>query len=239
MLFWIWSIVAVLSVCLLIAVNEREQWEPRVARTIPRRWWLRASAFLFFSGAAGGVLWACLLCAGCWLAYPLLTAGWLSTPPRPVAANMILTNLVTATLMFGYTYCYALTAVFLRNTLIKIQPIYTWILSLALLALGSALPYLASFLLHYRDWAFSTHYRWLLTDPIAGMLVVSDHDLGAEKVAIAFVLAWAALVTALNGRWFIRQMRRFRTYAVRTASGGESLSALLSATPTAATRAGP
>src|SRR5207247_851570 len=46
---------------LVIAINERERWSPRVARTIPRNWLLRPFAFLFYSGAAGGLLFAGLL----------------------------------------------------------------------------------------------------------------------------------------------------------------------------------
>jgi hypothetical protein len=209
-LVWIWSMSSVLCLCLLIAVNEREQWAPRVARTIPRRWWLRPLAFLFFSGAAGGVVWACLLYAGCWLALPLLRAGWLPTIPRAAVADNVWTTLMLTTVMIAYAYCYALTAVFVRLTLIKIQPVYTWLVALALIALGSSLPYLATFLIHYRDWAFSTHYLQVLTNPGAGMRLVSEPELRAEGVALAYVSCWAAIVTVLNGPWFIRQIRRFR-----------------------------
>ena len=61
----VWVVVMTVLGCLavVVAVNEREQWSPRTARTIPRRWWLRVPAFLFYSGAAGGVLHALLLFA--------------------------------------------------------------------------------------------------------------------------------------------------------------------------------
>jgi hypothetical protein len=202
-----------LSLCLMIAVCEREQWAPRVARTIPWQWWLRPIAFLFFSGSAGGVLWACLLCAACWLALPVVSAGWLPALAQSERAGSVRLNLLTMTMMFAYTYCYALTAVFLRRVLIKVQPIYTWILVLALMALGSALPYLVTFLIHYREWSFATHYHWLLTSPDVGMRLVGDSAIGGEGIAFVFVSCWAGIVTLLNAPWFIRQLYRFRPYA--------------------------
>src|SRR5262249_46628136 len=60
---FIWMVASAMLFCLqlMIAINEREQWAPRVARTIPRRWWLRLPAFLFYSGSAGGVTFAVLM----------------------------------------------------------------------------------------------------------------------------------------------------------------------------------
>jgi hypothetical protein len=226
---WLWSASILLSLGLLIAVNEREKWGPRVARTIPRRWWLRPIAFLFFSGAAGGVLWASLSCAGYWLVLPLLKAGLLPSVPRTEAVENVQISLRVTTALFAYTYCYALTAVFLRNVLFKIQPVYTWVLALALAALGSVLPYLLVFLIHYRDWSLSTHSSWLLTNPGVGMRLAGDPQLGGEWAVIAYLSCWAAVVTVLNGQWFIRQMRRFRPVAAGPGKGGEAVLAQLSA----------
>ena len=50
-----WLIVLVIRyIQLLISINERDSWGPRVARAIPRSQLLRPLAFLFYSGAAGG-----------------------------------------------------------------------------------------------------------------------------------------------------------------------------------------
>jgi hypothetical protein len=226
---WLIASGILVSLGLLIVVNEREQWGPRVARTIPRRWWLRPAVFLFYSGAAGGVLWACLLGAGCWLALPLVRAGWSDPLSRSETVESVRNTLLFTTAMFAYTYCYALGAVFLRTVLIKIQPVYTWVLALALMTLGSVLPYLAIFLVHYRDWSLATHSLWLLTDPIAGMRLMSEPELGGEGPAILYLSCWAGIATLLNAVWFIHQMRRFRPGAAAPGQAADVLLAQISA----------
>ena len=54
---YIWMVfgVALAATHMQVAVSERDRWGPRVARAIPRRAWLRPAAFVFYSGAAGGV----------------------------------------------------------------------------------------------------------------------------------------------------------------------------------------
>ncbi len=226
---WIGSASIVLSLCLLIAVNEREQWTPRVARTIPRRWWLRLVAFLFYSGAAGGVLWACLLFAGCWLALPMQAAGWLTAPPRMGALENVWTTLRVTTAIFAYTYCYALTAVFLRNTLIKIQPVYTWILALSLTAHWQCLALPGDF-----------PHSFQRMDSFESLSVVADESHrrhptgqrtqpGGAGAAVAYLSCWAAVVTLLNSLWFIRQMRRFHPGATGADSVGASVPTNVSA----------
>src|SRR5262249_52110661 len=74
--YWPVSTGILILLCLLIAINERERWSPRVARTIPKNWLVRLPAFLVYSGAAGGVLFAGLLMAIMWLGvllFPKLT----------------------------------------------------------------------------------------------------------------------------------------------------------------------
>jgi ABC-type transport system involved in multi-copper enzyme maturation permease subunit len=239
MLLWILEAGILFSLCLVIAVNEREHWAPRVARTIPRRWWLRPLAFLFYSGAGGGVLWVSGVFAACWLTLPLLLDWGPSLRMRLEAVEYLQKMFKVMAVLFGYTYCYALSAVFLRNTLIKIQPVYTWVLALALLALGCVLPFLVVFLVHYRDWNFWTHYTWLLTNPWSGMLVVGDNRMGTSYVVMVFVLCWAAIVTGLNVPWFIKQMRRFRPYAGSAVQASAALPSLLSAAGLEATRTAP
>jgi hypothetical protein len=236
---WIVAVCILLSLCLLIACNERERWAPRVARTIPRRWWLRPFAFLFYSGAAGGIIWACLLLALTWLAYPYLqqlvpSGGGYRGP----GGTDVLTNIFrTMAVLFVYTYCYALTAIFLRNTIFRIHPVHTWVLWITLVALGSAIPFLLTFLLHQRGWNFATHYTWLLTAPPAGMAVVGiTHMVSDHGTVFLFVFFWAGLVTVLNIPWFFRQIRRFRPFVPTRSQAREMLPDILAPTPMEATR---
>ena len=58
---WAASHIFLHAIGLFIAVSERERLGSRVRRTIPRRRLLRPLAFLFYSGAAGGVVWSTLI----------------------------------------------------------------------------------------------------------------------------------------------------------------------------------
>jgi hypothetical protein len=235
---WLMTTGILASLGLLIAVSEREQWAPRVARSIPRRWWLRPIAFLFFAGAAGGVIWASLLGFGCLAALPLLVLLWPEAPAQFAGAYVQATALVML-VMLGYFYGYGLTAVLLRNTILRIRPVFTWALTLALLALGSGLPYLLTLLVQYRAWSFWDVYPWLVTDPVAGMIAIGKQSDAAGLITLTFLGIWAVAISLLNVPWFVRQMRRFRPYPVSTAPSGELLRPILSATPMDVTRTAP
>jgi hypothetical protein len=117
-------------------------------------------------------------------------------------------------MLFLYTYAYGLTATLFRSLfLARGQAGITWIIFLILVALGSAIPYLLGFMLHWRQWRFDSHYGWLLTNPAAAMIAASDINFEMREVFYLFVAAWAALVTVLNLRWFIRQVQDFKPFA--------------------------
>lgn len=236
---WLITTGILTSLGLLVAVSEREQWAPRVARSIPRRWWLRPIAFLFFSGAAGGVIWACLLGFGCLAALPLAVILFWQEGPAEFTGHHVENTAAVMTIMLAYCYDYAMTAVFLRNIVIRIRPVYTWALTLGLMALGSGLPYLLTLLVQYRAWSFWQIYPWLVTDPIAGMVAIGTDRNETGLVTLTFVGIWAVVITVLNVPWLVRQMRRFRPYAVSTSASGELLRPILSATPMDVTRTAP
>jgi hypothetical protein len=219
---WLYFMTGLFSLGLMIEVNEPEQWGPRVARTIPRRWWLRGPAFLFYSGAAGGIMFAVLM---------ICLTGLVALVWREVAPSLagrwkggrweFPVHLKAIALIGIYTYCYALTAVLVRRVSpFKIPAAYTWIVLLILLALGSTVPYLTSFLLFGREWRYETHFYWLLSTPFAAVADVIGWRAEHFAVFLTFASAWAGLVTLLSLPWYGRQLRGFRPYAGRGAAPG-------------------
>src|SRR5262249_12470603 len=71
---WMDTVVILLCAQVPTSINDGGQGGPRVARTIPQRWWLRGPAFLLYSGAGGGVLFSVLLLA-LTIALPSLALG--------------------------------------------------------------------------------------------------------------------------------------------------------------------
>ncbi len=219
-LAWFMAVAALAVLALVIAINEREQWGPRVTRTIPRRWWLRAPALLLYSGSAGGVLFALVLFGGAALALQL----WREVVPNdsrhlfPGAPQWLRVTdwrqviFETMAVLALYAYCYALTASLVRRVFLPRVPVgYTWVVFLALLVAGSVLPFLGAFLFLYGEWNYQLHFFWLLSNPVAAAGEMSDPRLSFRESAYwLFAGVWAGAITLASVPWFMRQVLRFR-----------------------------
>lgn len=196
----VWTVTLVLFFCLelVIAVNEREQWAARVARTIPRFWLFRLPAFLFYSGAAGGVLFSVLMIAAS------LTIAYLADQSTPKDYAELLTVM---TLIGLYTYCYAMTAVFLRSTFLAswIPALYTWLVGVVLFLVGCGIPFVIAFLFHLTWRDFGEDAFWLFSVPFVALDDRENH-----AVYLFLLTVWAVLITLLCIPWNVRQLARFR-----------------------------
>ena len=181
-----------------------------------------APAFLFYSGAAGGILHALLLFgltgAVVWLwrqRAPAASTVSFYGGPRMGRYDLLTTSFQAVGMLFLYVYCYGLSAIALRRLLFgKEQAIFTWVLAAVLMALGRPLPLLLAFLVHGGRWHFTSDYGWTLFNPIAGMMAAGEGFI-RPHVRDAFVLtvvSWAVVATVLNIPWFYRQMARFCRY---------------------------
>jgi hypothetical protein len=218
---WMDAFAALLCVQLLTSINEREQWGVRVARTIPRRWWLRGPAFLLYSGAAGGVLFAALLLA-LTLSLPNLAVWYWDSSFAPlgrlVESNLGRRNTLVTLLVVLYIFNYSMTAVVLRNLLPRdrVRPAFTWVLALLLWGMGLALPYLFLFLFNNEALRNDSIDPWSqITNPFATIFVVvrdwpDRAGDGFPKACLFFLSLWAALVAVLCLPWMGRQLARFR-----------------------------
>jgi hypothetical protein len=243
--FTMWVIVMFIlgSISLMIAINERETWTPRMARAIPRPWWARPFAFFFFSGAAGGVLFSGLLFGLTVLAvYVFRDVRGPGGGPFGMPWDLLMDTYRIMGTMALYLGCYALTAVFVRTWLFRSVPAgFTWIIMVVLVAAGSLLPFLFSFFAFYREWRYDTHYIWLLGNPGAAMVEMA---MGARSrvadVYVHFAAVWAAAITLLNVPWFFRQMRGFRPPAENGgAPVGVAVPSAMTAVPLDSTQTAP
>jgi hypothetical protein len=242
MAVWVVSMGVLAGLAVVIAVSEREEWGARVARAIPRRWWLRAPAFLLYSGAAGGVAFGALLFGLTCLAAQVWKDFLPSMPGAqlPASGPLMQTWLEVVALGGLYVLAYALTAVLARRlSPWPIPAVYTWVVVVVLLAVGSLVPFLVAFLLFYREWRFEDHYTWLLSNPVAGFVAVT-YGSYSPIVPFFFIFAggWATVAAALNGPWFARQVWRFRPHPRRDGGRAPSEPTLAAlAPPGAPTRA--
>jgi hypothetical protein len=225
LLVWICLMAGLCCLQIVIAVNEREAWGPRVARMIPRPWLLRPAALLLYSGSAGGIVFAALLFGLTWLAVqgflmltpvgapaagvPGFPGGMRLLSPRdyiPVCFEVV--GIVAL-----YVYAYAMTALLVRKySGLKIRIADTWVIMIFLLAVGCAVPLMLSYAFAGRSWRYDEQIYWFLNNPIAGAFAAGNRFDRHRGVFFAVAGGWAAFVTLLSVPWFVQQVLRFRPY---------------------------
>jgi hypothetical protein len=200
----VWSILSasVFFLGFFVAVSEREGLGSRVLRKIPRTTPLRLPAFFLFSGGASGVAWCCLMC--------VLTLIWVRL--WKMSAGRGDSHLRDAMAWVGglglYGFCYSMTAVFLRTTLLAkwLSAKFTGLVALFLLAVGSIVPYLIGYLIFFGSPANKERTAIsLLGNPFA-----LDVDSSFTSVFLMFAGGWALIIALLNLGWFHRAIAGFR-----------------------------
>jgi hypothetical protein len=223
----IWTSVMTMFACLnlAIAIGERRNFSPRLMRTIPRWGIFRRLAFLFYSGAAGGVLFATLMMAMTLVA--AVTLGyWLpgsdiwdwvgiagNTSPQADEFFMVL---AVCTIGFLYTFAYALTAVFLRSHVLRQLPtVMTPLVAIVLVGIGSVAPWFIGSMIYLQSWRFDDQHYWLLANPFTALVEFAsmnrvNHNLQKELDYAVFAAGWAFVAFLVNTPWVFAQFRRFR-----------------------------
>ena len=206
----VWAILHILlhSIGLFIAVSERESLGQRVRRTVPRKWLLRLLAFLFYSGAAGGVTWSSLM-----IILTLLFMGmWLILFPQMRIEDNIEAIRVLACLGL-YAFSYALGASLIRRRFLanRVTGAYTWVIALILLGITTTIIPLALFFL-FGNWS----KEWLVASPL-GLFLFSDTE-GFVSNSTAIASVCAIFVGVLSLRWFVRRFNDFRPPREKTVS---------------------
>jgi len=218
----VWVMVSALLACLtlLIAINERDEWNVRIARTIPRFVLFRIPAFFLYTGAGGGILLAiAILGVTATITLTIAVSGMisgsfftLSSPGYdPLASTMRTTSILVL-----YFYCYTLTAVLLRHSVLSkwVSREFTWVVALTLFIVLSVAPFLITFIVMQTRWDYHQHMFVLLLNPFVAVAEVAEgnHYYNRPEYALLFFsvsTGWAVLVTILNLPWLVQQMIRF------------------------------
>jgi hypothetical protein len=202
---WIVFFTLLFSAAFFVAISERDEYGRRLLRSVPRNPLKRALSFPFFSGAAGGMVWA--------MAMTLLTMGITWVWAKSFRTYSDLSSLVDSPKRFGglclNVFAYALTAFLLRRYLLKRIPSeFTWLLAMILLVLGSTLPVLIGYLLFFNDdWGATDYGRWFVGNPFAWGYR------GSRVFFLKVGVTWAAIVWLLSLPWLLGRFRQFRNSA--------------------------
>jgi hypothetical protein len=191
----------VFAAALLVAVSERDQLGLRVRRAIPPSPLKRLPAFFLFSGAASGLVWASAMIV------LTLMVVWICR--HIFSARAGLGELVDSAKWMGgmclYFFCYAMSGALLRRRVLGRMPTeWTWLVSAALMGVGSTLPVVIGYLLFFDDNSWETLGKSLTGNPFA-------YGYKGHRVLYTTVGGiWAALVAALSLPWFIRRVQQFK-----------------------------
>lgn len=186
---------------LVNVISNSDQLSLRVRRQIPAPAIKRWIAFLFFNGAAGGLVWAAVIfsaiCVGTWAAL-----AWVPSPA--VSANVPqIFRILTV-----YAFAYALTALYLhRRFMPKRAPKLAGLLAVLLVGGWAVAPGIFLFFANRLSWR---SLEGLQLGNIFNVLSVSSHEGTELFYHEIFAFGWLLIIAGLNLKWFCQQVRNFR-----------------------------
>ncbi|HHY86875.1 MAG TPA: hypothetical protein GYA07_15265 [Verrucomicrobia bacterium] len=193
-----WAITTffLLSGALVVVISNNDELSVRVRRRIPSRAFLRILAFLFYNGAAGGLVWVALLLS----LTAMVTMVVLDSRPsgwRELAAG-------AATVL--YLFAYALTALLIHRKFFSRRPAkLAGILMVFLAGAWALLPNMVLFFLG----RLTTHsFDTLQPGSIFNVWLARGFD--SVLLHLNCGAAWLLLMLVLNARWFLRQLNHFQ-----------------------------
>jgi hypothetical protein len=212
---WAIGMSLLLIGALFIVVSSHDQLSLRVRRRIPRSVGKRVLAFLFFNGAAGGLVWVTLLLGvtfgATWFALHSsldttvgTTAGTTVGYHSMSAADLDESTTVASAVLF-YLLAYSLTALFVQRRFFgRRPPRLAGVLALIIPGALAVIPNLALFFLNRLNW--SSVERVQLGN-VFNLFVVRDDAFRRDHLIFAAI--WLVIALVLNARWFVRQVRSF------------------------------
>jgi hypothetical protein len=205
MLPWTYLTLILMVLSLLVTISNQDQLSLRVRNKIPQTRLKRFFAFIFFNGAAGGLVWIALISITTFFS----TMGVFSlVPPGSyfLSGSMVIDFQSFFPTVLAYAFAYALTALIIhRKFLAKRPPKIAGVLMVLLAGLWAITPGVVLFFLNRLSWKT---VEGLQLGNIFN--VFSTHEDSARTFHLFFALVWLLVMILLNARWFARQFNNFR-----------------------------
>jgi len=201
-----WAIISIVlfSLSLVVTVSNSDTLSLRVQRTIPERLPRRAIAFLFYNGAAGGLVWTALIFAATFavLWKTLLSGTSVSVMDKEDFDAIMYTS---AAAIF-YVFDYALVGLFLHRKLLpRRSPRFAGIFAVIVPAAWAVIPVLIFFFLNRLSTRDLEHIQ---LGNIFNIFVVGVNAQKEEH--LIFAAGWLCVMLLLNLSWFIKRLKSFQ-----------------------------
>jgi len=197
---WAYPTFAVMMFALLATISNSDQISLRVRRSIPQSGLKRALAFVFFNGAAGGLIWVAAILAATYF----VTKGIVSLFPKSIATSGEGGHWFATTT--AYAFAYALTALFIHRTfLARRPPKLAGLLAVLLVGFCALAPSVVLFFLNELSWK---SVEGLQPGNVFNVFSVSND--GQRIYHLYFAFGWLLVTLVINAKWFLRQVKNFR-----------------------------
>jgi len=185
-------------------VSNQDTLSVRVQRTIPERLPLRALAFLFYNGAAGGLLWAGLILG---ITFAVMWIGLISFSfTNTLNGDELDSTLYSSASALCYAFDYALVGLFLhRKFLGRRPPKLAGIFAVIVPAAWALIPVLFFFFLNRLSTRDLEHIQ---LGNVFNIFVVGL--LPQKQQHLLFAGCWLIVMAILNIKWFVQQLRSFQ-----------------------------
>ena len=157
-------------------------------------------AFVFFNGAAGGLLWVAAILVMTYFA----TKGVSLLFPKSMTPGDEGSHWLAITT--AYAFAYALTALFIhRNFLSKRPPKLAGVLAVLLAGAWAVVPSIIMFFLNQLSWK---SVEGLQLGNIFNIFSLREED--QRHYHLYFSFGWLVVMIVINAKWFLRQLKQFR-----------------------------
>ena len=202
-----WAMVSfiVFSVSLIVIVSNNDTLSLRVQRTIPERLPLRGLAFLFYNGAAGGLVWAALLMGATFVfMWSVLASHRFKT--NSLDSDELVSILYSSAASLCYAFDYAFVGLLLHRKLLPRRPAkLAGIFAVIVPAAWALLPVLFFFFLNRLTTRDLEHLQ------LGNVFNIFVAGLKSQKLKhLLFAGGWLVLMLILNFTWFMRQVQHFQ-----------------------------
>ncbi|HEU6447769.1 MAG TPA: hypothetical protein VFV23_04955 [Verrucomicrobiae bacterium] len=187
---------------LLVTISNCDQLSVRVQNSIPKKLPQRLLAFLFFNGAAGGLLWVALISAATILVVHEVLSRF-TTPPTGSTETQFLIFYAAST---AYAFAYALSGLLIQRKFFpKRAPKIAALIAMIFAAVWALAPAVVLFFL---DKLSIKTAASLELGNVFNVLPLRDD--GRCIYHLYFAFGWLAFMMVLSARWFWRQVKNFR-----------------------------
>jgi hypothetical protein len=207
MMPWAFLTFALMIFSLLVTISNSDQISRRVRRDIPEKKLRRILAFIFFNGAAGGLVWVTIICVlTFFIAKEIIFSGLYASPATVLSADYHSKFSTDYPAVMAYVFDYALTALLIHRKFLPRRPSkLAGLLAVLLAALWAVAPNIVLFFLNQLSWK---SVEGLQLGNVFNMF--SIREAGQRYYHLIFAFAWLALMIALNAKWFLRQLKNFQ-----------------------------